>query len=95
MRNTFNISFGFWILILPFLGVPILWKTILISASGTLLILVGAGPSILKMLKEKPKIQRKKVSPPVQNIPADYTVSPYMQNTEVEKTEEVLEKETV
>ena len=60
MRNTFNISFGFWILVLPFLGIHIFCKTFLICSSGLLLILVGVGPSILNSLKAKPKNQKKK-----------------------------------
>ena len=62
MRNTFNLSFGFWILVLPFLGIPVFWKTLLICSSGLLLILVGIGPSLLSVLKEKPKIQKKKTA---------------------------------
>lgn len=84
MRNTFNISFGFWILILPFLGLPIFWKTILISASGALLILVGIGPSLLKVLKEKPKTQKKKSTTEQSNITSDSSVS-NMENAEMDK----------
>ena len=83
MRNTFNISFGFWILILPFLGIPIFWKTLLICSSGLLLILVGIGPSLLIALKEKPKTQKKKIAATTQSPVDSSTVPP--QNTEKPK----------
>ncbi len=81
MRNTFNISFGFWILVLPFLGIPIFWKTLLICSSGLLLILVGVGPSLLNALKEKPKIQKKKIA----MAPQAPLESPVISSQDIEK----------
>lgn len=54
-KNNFYISFGVWVAILPFLGIPGVWRNALISLSGIFLILVSVGPVILKMLKPKPK----------------------------------------
>lgn len=83
MRNTFNISFGFWILVLPFLGIPVFWKTLLICSSGLLLILVGIGPSLLSSLKEKPKNQKKKIVATNETLSDSSVVTP--QATEKEK----------
>lgn len=57
MKNNFYISFGVWIAILPFLGIPGTWRNILVFASGIFLILVSIGPIILKKLQ--PKLKRK------------------------------------
>jgi len=65
-KNNFFISFGVWITILPFLGIPGTWKNTLVSLSGIFLILVFLGPTILKKLqtKEKPKGKQNKINPP-------------------------------
>jgi hypothetical protein len=59
-KNNFYISFGIWIAILPFLGIPGTWRNTLISLSGIFLILISLGPTILKMLKPKTKTRKKK-----------------------------------
>lgn len=59
-KNNFYISFSVWLVILPFLGVPIAWKNILVLLSGLFLLLVSLGPTILKKLQTKPKIKKKK-----------------------------------
>lgn len=57
MKNNFYISFGVWIAILPFLGIPGTWRNTLIFLSGVFLILVSLGPIILKKLQ--PKLKKK------------------------------------
>lgn len=60
MKNNFYISFGVWIAILPFLGVPGTWRNTLVFLSGLFLILVSFGPTILKKLQTKPKVKKEK-----------------------------------
>jgi hypothetical protein len=67
MKSRFYVSFGVWIAILPFLGIPGAWKNALVTLSGLFLVLVSLGPTILKKLQSKPKQRRKKESPPTQN----------------------------
>jgi hypothetical protein len=62
MRNNFYISFGVWLIILPFLGIPGSWRNMLVILSGIFLILVSLGPTILKKLQAKPKQKRKSKS---------------------------------
>ena len=52
-KNNFYISFGVWIAILPFLGIPGTWESTLIFISGIFLILISLGPIILKKLQTK------------------------------------------
>ena len=47
---------------IPFLGVPSMWKIYLTSASGILLAFHAAWPTIFKKLQTKPKIVRRKMS---------------------------------
>jgi hypothetical protein len=61
-KNSFYISFGIWIAIIPFFGIPGSWKDVLVSLSGIFLILVFLGPTILKKLQLKPKITKSKSS---------------------------------
>lgn len=58
-KNNFYISFGIWIVILPFLGIPGVWRNTLVFLSGIFLILVSLGPFILKKLQIKPKLKKK------------------------------------
>jgi len=67
-KNNFYISFGVWIFILPFLGIPTAWKNILIVLSGMFLIIVVAGPTVLKKLQTKPRIKRKSKIDSQENI---------------------------
>ena len=62
-KNNFYISFGIWIAILPFLGIPGTWKNILVTLSGIFLALVFSGPMILKKLQVKPKPKKKQELP--------------------------------
>lgn len=59
-KNHFYTSFGLWLIILPFFGIPGIWKEVLVFASGLFLILVSLGPVILIKLqsKSKPKVKR-------------------------------------
>lgn len=59
-KNSFYISFGIWIMIIPFLGVPNTWKTILTVASGIFILVVNGSPIILKKVQGKPARTRKK-----------------------------------
>jgi membrane protein implicated in regulation of membrane protease activity len=58
MRN-FYISFGLWIIVIPYLGIPGTWKSALILLSGLFLILISIGPIVLKKLQTKPKPKKK------------------------------------
>ena len=60
MAKHFLISFGIWITIIPFLGIPGVWKNSLIIISGLFLIFISLWPIILEKLEEKPKIKKKK-----------------------------------
>jgi hypothetical protein len=60
MKNNFYISFGVWLVVVPFLGLPIVWRDTLVFLSGVFLILVSLGPTILKKLQTKPKQKIKK-----------------------------------
>jgi len=57
-KNNFYISFGVWIIILPFLGIPSVWKNNLTLFSGIFLILVSLGPAILQKLQTKEKVKK-------------------------------------
>ena len=60
VKNNFYISFGGWLIILPLLGIPGLWRNGLVMASGVFLILLLVGPILLKKLQTKNKVIRKK-----------------------------------
>jgi len=59
MKNNFYISFAVWLIIIPLLGVPIVWRDGLVFLSGLFLLLVSFGPAILKKLQPKVKTKRK------------------------------------
>ncbi|MEK7116806.1 MAG: hypothetical protein AAB837_01405 [Patescibacteria group bacterium] len=61
-KNSFYISFSIWLIIIPFLGVPIVWRDALVFISGLFLILVSLGPTILKKLQTKSKPKRKQIN---------------------------------
>lgn len=61
MKNNFYISFGVWLSVVPFLGVPNLWRNILIVASGIFLVIVFAGPIVLKKLQSKKPKKKKEI----------------------------------
>lgn len=62
-KNNFYIFFGAWVAVLPFTGIPGVWKNGLIFASGIFIILTVVGPSILRDLtKTKTVRRRQKVS---------------------------------
>ncbi len=62
MKDSFYISFGVWVAIVPFLGIPGAWRNTLVTLSGLFLVLVALGPILLKKLQTKPKAKpRKKV----------------------------------
>ncbi len=52
-KNNFYISFGVWITIIPFLGIPGTWRNTLVFVSGIFFILVSVGPIILEKLQPK------------------------------------------
>lgn len=59
-KNNFYISFGVWLVIIPLLGIPIVWRDALVFVSGIFFVLVSLGPTILKKLQTKSKPKRKK-----------------------------------
>jgi hypothetical protein len=105
-KNSFYISFGIWIAVLPFLGVPNNWKTILTIASGLLVVVVNAAPIILKKVQSKPTRARKKSESKANIIaPKDEpkkedsetsngVVSEYMQEVPVVKKDEIKFEES-
>jgi len=58
-KSNFYIWFGIWLIILPFLGVPILWRNTLVFLSGLFLVMIYLWPNILKKLQAKPKTKKK------------------------------------
>lgn len=52
-KNSFYISFGIWLIILPFFGIPGVWKSNLTSLSGLFLVLTALGPMILSKIQFK------------------------------------------
>jgi VIT1/CCC1 family predicted Fe2+/Mn2+ transporter len=60
-KNSFYITLGIWITILPFFGIPGSWKNFLVSLTGIFFILVFLGPAILQKIqtKQQPKETRK------------------------------------
>lgn len=60
-KNHFYTSFGLWLIILPFFGIPGAWKEVLVFVSGLFLILVSLGPIILIKLQSKTKPKPKRV----------------------------------
>ena len=53
MRSNFYISIGVWIILIPFLGLPIVAKNILMVLSGFVLIGSSLLPIIFEDLKNK------------------------------------------
>ncbi len=105
-KNSFYISFGIWIAVLPFLGVPNNWKTILTIASGLLVVVVNAAPIILKKVQSKPARARKKpeskaniIAPKEEpkeenNQTPNGVVSEYMQEVSVSQKNEMKFEES-
>jgi hypothetical protein len=81
-KNNFYISFGVWLVIIPILGLPIVWRDTLVFLSGLFLILVSLGPIILKKLQQsKPKIKRKQELPKEElRFSEKETISPPISN---------------
>jgi len=73
MKNNFYISFGVWITIVPFLGIPGVWRNILVFISGIFLVLVSLGSILFKKLEIDTKLKINKKS--VKNNPPDAIVS--------------------
>ena len=73
MKNNFYISFGVWITIIPFLGIPGTWRNALVFISGIFLVLVSLGSIIFKKLEIDTKSKPNKKS--VNNNPQDMIVS--------------------
>lgn len=63
-KNNFYLSFGVWLVIIAFLGIPSAWRNVLVFLSGIFLILVSLGPTILKKLqtKTKPRTRQNKIN---------------------------------
>ena len=49
------IYLAIWLMIIPFLGIPILWKNILVFATGLALLVKLLSPIIIKKIGEKPE----------------------------------------
>ncbi len=76
MKDSFYISFGVWVAIVPFLGVPGAWRNTLVTLSGLFLVLVALGPILLKKLQTKPKAKpRKKVELKFSDTPIPANIS--------------------
>lgn len=59
MKNNFYISFAFWLMLLPFLGVPSLWRMWLTFFSGLFLVLVSLGSILLHKSQLKSRSKRR------------------------------------
>ena len=62
MKSSFYIWTGVWVAILPFIGVPNIWKVYLTCASGLFLALYASWPMILKKIQIKAPRSKKKVN---------------------------------
>ncbi len=60
-KNNFYISFGVWIVLIPLLGIPSIWKNYITFLSGLFLILVSVGPSLIKKLQVKNTTKKKTI----------------------------------
>lgn len=91
MKNNFYISFGVWLVILPFLGIPGLWKSALTVLSGLFLIIISLGSIWIKKSQFKGRTKKKFVgqiieTTPVSNI-ENQSTDPMDTMIEVEKHE--------
>jgi hypothetical protein len=73
-KNNFYVSFAVWLIIIPLLGVPIIWRDTLVFLSGLFLLLVSLGSVILKKLQPKQKVKRKQGKTDFQNQPEGQSV---------------------
>jgi len=57
-KNNFYISFGIWVAIIPFLGIPRTGRDVFVVLSGLFLVSIFYGPTILKKLQTKSKSKK-------------------------------------
>ena len=98
-KNNFYISFGVWLFVLPFLGIPDAWKNFFVALSGIFLIIIITGPTVLKKLQTKPRSRKKqnKNDSLEQNLKTDFSI-PDEQNLNIKneldgETKAEIEKE--
>jgi hypothetical protein len=60
-KNSFYISLGVWLIIVPILGIPGVWRYRIIELTGLFLVIHSAWPAILKRVSQKPRIKKPKV----------------------------------
>jgi len=91
-KNNFYISFGIWLIILPFLGIPGAWRNSLVLLSGLFLTLVSLGPIIFKKLQPKQKKGQDRINPQNASIKSDELRFSGLGDNQIE-TEARIEKE--
>lgn len=62
-KNSFYISLGVWLIIIPILGIPGVWRYRIIELTGLFLVIHSAWPAILKRVSQKPKVKKTKIEP--------------------------------
>lgn len=65
MKNNFYISLGVWLIVIPILGIPGVWRYRIIEFTGLVLIIHSAWPSILKRVAQKPRVKDSKIVEPI------------------------------
>lgn len=56
--NNFIIYFSIWIILVPFFGIPNVWRNYIISLSGFILFCIYIYPIILKKVSVKPPTRK-------------------------------------
>ena len=59
MKSNFYISLGIWLVLIPLLGIPGVWRNNLITATGILLLLHVLWPVFLRKISEKSKFKKR------------------------------------
>jgi hypothetical protein len=69
-KNNFYISLGVWLLLIPLLGIPNVWRGRLVMLTGVLLIVHAAWPVLVKKISQKPRIKKGKIAEPIISEPS-------------------------
>jgi hypothetical protein len=60
-KNNFYISLGVWLIVIPILGIPGVWRYRIIELTGLFLVIHSAWPAILKRVSQKPRVKKAKI----------------------------------
>jgi hypothetical protein len=59
-KNNFYISLGVWLMIIPLLGIPNVWRGRLVEVTGALVVGYAAWPFIFRKISQKPRVKKEK-----------------------------------